>query len=224
MLVIAHRFGNQVADLRVALDAGVDLVEADVHLYRRELEIRHEKTLGPHLLWDKGQLVRRKGMTLPDLAAVLAELGEDDARLMLDLKGIRRNLAPQVARLLQALVPGLPVTVCTKHWWMFDAFAGDPHVRLVPSAGTRAHLTRLRRRLRIVKAVAGRRPFALSLRHTILTPAVVDELHHTVDRIFVWPINTRSDLEHALSLGADGVISRNIELLRELVQARRSAG
>src|SRR5512132_4067825 len=64
MLAIAHRFGNQVADVRLALDAGVDLVEADVHYYRRELEVRHLKTLGPHLLWDKGQVVRREGLTL----------------------------------------------------------------------------------------------------------------------------------------------------------------
>jgi len=31
MLAVAHRSGNTVAGLRAALDAGVDLVEADVH-------------------------------------------------------------------------------------------------------------------------------------------------------------------------------------------------
>jgi hypothetical protein len=195
-----------------------------VHLYRRELEVRHAKTLGPHLLWDTWRLIRRKGMTLPDLAAVLAELGNDDARLMLDLKGTHRGLAPQAARLLRALAPDLPVTVCTKHWWMFDAFADDPHVRLVPSAGTRVHLTRLRRRLRTNKTLAGgRRPFALSLRHSILTPAIVEELHRSVERVLAWPVHTRAALDHARSLSVDGVIGKDIDLLAELVQARRSA-
>src|SRR5215467_4819720 len=37
LLTIAHRAGNDAADLRAALDAGVDLVEADIHLYRDDL-------------------------------------------------------------------------------------------------------------------------------------------------------------------------------------------
>ena len=151
MLAIAHRFGNRVADVRLALDAGVDLVEADVHYYRRELEVRHLKTLGPHLLWDKGQVVRREGLTLPDLATVLTAL-DGDSRIMLDLKGRRADLAPRVAELLRGLAPASPVTVCAKRWWMLDAFALDPQIRVVLSAGTRPGLLRLRRRLRVSAA------------------------------------------------------------------------
>ena len=60
MLTVAHRAGNSVRSLREALAAGVDLVEADVHRYRRRLEIRHRKWLGPRHLWDRGELVRRR--------------------------------------------------------------------------------------------------------------------------------------------------------------------
>jgi glycerophosphoryl diester phosphodiesterase len=39
-LAIAHRAGNSIAALRRALDAGVDLVEADVRYFRGVPEIR----------------------------------------------------------------------------------------------------------------------------------------------------------------------------------------
>src|SRR5262245_18426106 len=115
MLAIAHRFGNQLADVRLALDAGVDLVEADVHYYQRRLEDRHLTTLGPHVLWDRGQVLRRRGFTLPDLSGVLTAV-DGDSRIMLDLKGKRADLAPQVAELLRDLAPASPVTVCAKLW------------------------------------------------------------------------------------------------------------
>jgi glycerophosphoryl diester phosphodiesterase len=215
MLAIAHRFGNQVADVRLALDAGVDLVEADVHYYRRDLEVRHLKTLGPHLLWDKGQVVRREGMTLPDLSAVLTAL-DGDSRIMLDLKGRRAELAPQVAELLRDLAPASPVTVCAKRWWMLDAFASDPQIRVVLSAGTRSGLWRLRRRLR----TRSRSAFGVSVRRSLLSPEVVRELHRTVDRVLAWPVDTRRDLDHARHLRVSGVISKNLPLLAEVVAAR----
>jgi glycerophosphoryl diester phosphodiesterase len=215
MLAIAHRFGNQVADIRVALDAGVDLVEADVHYYRSELEVRHLKTLGPHLLWDKGQVVRRQGITLPDLAAVLSAL-DGDARMMIDLKGRRAELAPQVAELLRALAPALPITVCAKRWWMLDAFASDPPIRVVLSAGTRSGLLRLRRRLRARPGSA----FGVSVRRSLLTPEVVRELHRRVDRVLAWPVDTRGDLDHARHLKVSGVIGKNLPLLAEVVADR----
>ncbi len=49
VLAVGHRAGNNVADLRAAVDAGVHLVEADVHLYRGALEVRHRKAIGSPL-------------------------------------------------------------------------------------------------------------------------------------------------------------------------------
>jgi hypothetical protein len=217
MLAVAHRFGNHLDDLRVALNAGVDLVEADVHLYRRELEMRHLRTLGPHLLWDEWQLVRRRGMALPGLAAVLKIL-DGSPRIMLDLKGFSRGLVPRVSRLLQEHSPQAPVTVCSKQWWMLDGFAATPHVRLVLSAGTRPSLRRLRSMLRAGAGAlpGGQRAFGVSVRRTLLKPGVVEELHGSVERVLVWPVDTAADLAHAQHLGASGVISRNLRLLTDL--------
>lgn len=221
MLTIAHRAGNDAATLRAALAARVDLVEADVHSYRRTLEMRHRKWLGPRLLWDRGELVRRRAVEVPLLRDVLAIAGTEGAgRLMLDLKGLHPGLAPAVAAQLRAAVPVAPVVICTRHWWMLRAFAADPHVRLVLSAGSRRGLARLRARLaaRPVRS-AGRTavsPFGVSVRRDLLTPPAVDALHAAVEHVLTWPVDTAAELADAKRLGVGGVIGKNLALLEGL--------
>lgn len=211
VLAIAHRSGNTVAGLRAALDRGVDLVEADVHAYRGVLEVRHQKNLGSRHLWDKWQLVRRADVVQLELSTLLAELG-DDPRLMLDLKGSRPGLAPAVARTLREHAPEAPFTVCTKQWWMLDEF--DPVVRRVLSAANRRELAGLRDRL------AGAPSYGVSVRLRLLTPAVVAALRAGTEVVMAWPVDTPAALARARALGVDGVISKNLPLLDEVLAAR----
>jgi glycerophosphoryl diester phosphodiesterase len=212
MLAIAHRSGNTVAGLRDALDSGVDLVEADVHSYRGVLEVRHHKNLGPTHLWDKWELVARAGFDKLELAALMDELG-GDPRLMIDLKGARRDLSPAVAGVLREHAPGVPLTVCTKHWWMLDDF--DPEVRRVLSVSNRTALKRLRRRLASAQA------YGVSARLSLLTPALVDELQSRTQVVMAWSVDTPAELARARELGIDGVISKNLDLLAEVIAERR---
>ncbi|MGH8774238.1 MAG: glycerophosphodiester phosphodiesterase [Jiangellaceae bacterium] len=218
LLAVAHGSGNDVAALRDALAAGVDLVEADVRQYRRTLEVRHTKTLGPHLLWDRWVLLRRRDVVLPDLAAVL-DAADGDHRLMLDLKGAHRELAPAVAGLLRAVAPGTPVSVCARNWWMLAAFADNPAVRLNLSAGSRRGLRRLRALVRAAEPPwpGCRPPVGVCVRRALLTPLVVAELRNTVDHVLTWPVDTQAELADARSLGVTGVISRSLPLLREVL-------
>jgi glycerophosphoryl diester phosphodiesterase len=218
LLAIAHRAGNDLATFHEALDAGVDLVELDVHHTRRALEVRHSKTLGPHLLWDRWELARRRDVDLPSLAVMLGAL-DGHARLMIDLKGLHRGLAPAVAALLRETVPGLPVVVCTRHWSMLRAFAGDANVRLVPTVGSRRQLRTLLRllRRRPVPWPGGRHAFAVCVRRPLLTPSIVDELRRGAGRVLTWPVDTPAELDDARRLGVTGVISKNLPLLREVV-------
>jgi glycerophosphoryl diester phosphodiesterase len=202
MLAIAHRAGNSLADLRGALDAGVDLVEADVHLIREALQVRHRRRIG-----------RRPVSGLPVLDQVLAAAA-GDPRLMLDLKGPMLGVAPRVAALLRRDAPGVPVTICTKQWRMLDAFEADPHVRRVFSASTPLQLARLRLRLRRTPA------FGVSIRRTLLTPAIVAELRRRGTIVMAWPVDTELAFEHAARLGVSAVISKNLALLRRIVAAR----
>ena len=209
MLAIAHRSGNTLEGLRAALDAGVDLVEADVHAYRGRLEVRHLKTMGglPYL-WDRGQLLHRRAYERVDLPELVAALN-GDARLMIDLKGVHPQLAPSVARVLRELAPSGELTVCTKHWGMLDAF--DVPVRRVLSASNRAGLARLRRRLARAPA------YGVSVQRRLLTPSVVQELQRSTQVVMTWPVDTAEALADARRLGVDGVISKNPELLRTVL-------
>lgn len=213
LLAVAHRAGNNLADLRAALDAGVDLVETDVHQFRGRLEVRHLKSLGPALLWDRWELARRRGLVLPSLGDVIEALG-GDPRLMLDLKGVHRRLAPGVAATLRRSAPDSPIAVCTQHWWMFRAFAEYPHLRLVWSAGSRRGLRRLRR------CLADRPVYGVSVHRRLLTPAIVSELLRGAENVLTWPVDTPADLAEARQLGVSGVISKDLTLLREVVAGR----
>lgn len=214
MLAVAHRAGNNLADLRAALAAGVDLVEADVHLYRDALEVRHCKAIGPHLYWEWwSEVTRRSAMVVPELREVLA-VAAGDPRLMLDLKGPSLAVAPQVAEALRAYAPGVPVGVCTKQWRMLDAFAGDPHVRRILSASDPLQLARLRARLRRERA------HGVSIRLRLLTAPVVAELRRATDLVLAWPVDSEAALARAERLGVTGVISKNLPMLTRLVRRR----
>lgn len=210
LITVAHRAGNSPVALREALDAGVDLVEADVHLFRGGLEVRHSYALGRGLLWERGaRPVRRRDRTVTELVHVLTVAG-DDPRLMLDLKGPGLSVAPRVATLLRDLVPGRPLAVCTKQWRMLDAFATDPHIRLVHSASNRFQLNQLRARVRRAPG------FGVSIRLQLLTRDVVAELRRAVGVVMAWPVDTERDLDRAQSVGANAIISKNLAMLRAL--------
>ena len=234
-MTVAHRAGNQLADLHAALDAGVDMIEADVHLYRRVLEVRHRKALGPHLYLEKWyELNRRRSIVLPDPAELLAHVRavtDGLPRLMLDLKGPRLGVAPEVDALLRRSAPDMPVSVCTKQWRMLEAFDGAPNVRQVMSAANWVQLSRLRARLRNQRREARRsgaqpasdRAAGLSIYRNLLTPDIVAELHQATDLVMVWPVDTEEALAHARRLGVSGVISKNLPMLRRLVAESASA-
>ena len=207
MLAVAHRAGNSAAGLRAALASGVDLVEADVHLYRGALEVRHPRTIGPHLLWDpEGGFRRRRDLAVPDLGAILAIAG-DDPRLLLDLKGRSFGVAARVAETLRVHRPGVPVAVCTKEWHMLDAFARYPNVRRLLSAANTRQLTALRTRLRSERADG------VSIRLRLLTERIVTELRAATDLVLAWPVDTRESLTRAERIGVTGVISKSLPLL-----------
>ena len=214
LLAVAHRAGNNLADLRAALAAGVDLVEADVHLYRGALEVRHRKAIGPHFYWEMwAEVNRRRSLVVPELHELLAAAA-GATRLMLDLKGPSPAVAPRVAEALRAHAPGVPLAVCTKQWRMLDAFAADPHVDRVLSASDPLQLARLRLRLRR-QCVAG-----VSIRLSLLTPEVVAELRRATDLVLAWPVDTEPALDRARRAGVTGVISKNLPMLSRLVARR----
>lgn len=140
------------------------------------------------------------------------------SRLLLDLKGIHPRLAGSVARLLRRTNSRAPIAVCTRNWRMLEAFADDPTVRLVPSAGSRRELRRLLDTFRATPSSwpGRRRAFGVSVRRPLLTAESVAELHRSVGRVLTWPVDTHAELDHAVTLGVSGVIGQNLDLLRDV--------
>lgn len=222
LLTVAHRAANDTATLQAALDAGVDLVEADVRFFRGVPEVRHTKTLGPRLLWEPGELVHRRGSAVPTLTDLFDALGSERHRLMLDLKGLRSGLAPTVAAALAEHAPDVPVVVSTPHWWMFKAFADAPQIRMLLSAGSWPMVERLRNLIgKGPKGWPNQRPvFGCSVHRTLLTPAIVAELRQHVAHVVTWPVDTPAQVAEATELGVTGVTSKDLSLLETLVSNR----
>ena len=95
---------------------------------------------------------------------------------------------------------------------MLDAF--DVPVKRVLSAATRRGMRRLRSR------VAAGPVDGVSVRLSLLNPQVVDELHRGTDLVMAWPVDTPAALAEARRVGADAVISKDLDLLKGLVAAR----
>jgi glycerophosphoryl diester phosphodiesterase len=211
-LSIAHRAGNDLQRLHAAVDAGVDIVEADVHDHRGRLEVRHLKTMGPlPYLWDRWELVPAAAPRL-ELAEVL-QAARPGTLFMLDLKGRGSAVGTAVAAAVHELAPTHDVIVCSRFWPAVEAAAGTlPYVRPVLSARTRLELSRLRVRVR-----AGAAPYGVSVHRSLLSAPLVAELHESVEVVMTWPINTPTVLEEVLEIGATGVISDELGVLADLM-------
>jgi hypothetical protein len=198
--IVAHRAGNDLALLRRAEGMRPRLIEADVHLFRGRLEVRHLKTLGPlAVLWDRWYLAP-PGTPRLELHELLAAAGPQTA-LMLDLKGGRR-LGRRVADALQR-----PVTVCSRRWSALEPFSGRSDVRVVHSVGSRRQLRALRRRF------AGRRLDGISIHRRLLDGTTVADLRTRAELIVTWPVTTRDEARRLGSWGVDGVITEHFEAM-----------
>ena len=200
--IVAHRAGNDLAQLTRALRAGSGLIEADVHLFRGRLEVRHLKTLGPlPVLWDRWYLASPRTPRL-ELAELLHAAGPDTP-LMLDLKGRDPRLPGRVL----AALDGRQVTVCSRSWRLLAPFADQGHVRVVHSVGSRRQLRALRRRF------AGRRLGGISIHQRLLDAPTVAELRERAELIVSWPVSTPDEARRLWSWGVHGVITEHFEAL-----------
>lgn len=217
LLAVAHRAGNSLAGLHEANLLGADVIECDVHAHRGRLEVRHLKTAGPlPFLWDRWVLVPASAPRL-GLDELLAA-DRRGARFMLDLKGRREATGRAVADLLHEHAPGRPVLVCGRYWPAVEHVAdARPYVAPVLSARTRAELAALRRRVADEERPA---PYGVSLHATLLDARLVARLRRRVEVVMTWPVNDRRTLDRVLDLGANGVISDEPAVLREVVSRR----
>ena len=214
-LLIAHRAGNDPARLRAAEGAGADVIEADLHLRRGRLELRHLKTAGPlPLYWDRWALAPpwRRFDSLDDLLAV----ARPETVLMLDIKGSDRAAARLVTRTLDRAARPARVFVSAREWPLLDQI--DPALgQRIASAATPRQLERL------IEHAAKRSLDGAAVHLRLLERARLRALRACVPLLMSWPVNHGREAARATALGVVGLISDDLELLREQRRLREAA-
>jgi glycerophosphoryl diester phosphodiesterase len=211
-LLIAHRAGNHPGSVRAAAQAGADVIEADLHLWRGRLDLRHLKTVGSlPLYWDRWAVAPpwRRFDSLDDLLAA----APPQTSLMLDLKG--RD--PAAAQLLAASLGRHPRAASTfvsaREWRLLEAI--DP--RLALRIGSAARPRQLERLI----AYAASHPLdGASLHLRLLRSDRLASLRARVPLILTWPVNRRHEATRAAALGVGGLIIDDLRLLAELRDER----
>ncbi len=210
-LTIAHRAGNDLVALRQLDARNVDLIEADVHLFRGRLEVRHLKTAGPvPLLWDRWKIASPFAPRL-FLNDLLAQAGSS-AELMLDLKGRNERLPGRVVDAIARHLRDRKVTVCSRNWRLLAPLQAEPHIRVVYSIGSRRQLRAFLGRFTSEASVAG-----ISIRDRLLDPQTVGELRMRSAVVMVWGVEDHERMATIRSWGVNGLISEDPDLLRGFV-------
>jgi len=213
---VAHRAGNGLTLAQAAVDAGADVLEADIWLYRDRLELRHEKTLGPlPILWDRWSLEFGHRPQL-ELATLLDSLAPE-VEVMLDLKGYPGSdpaIAARIAAQMDVARPGTPFLVCSQNWTLLEAFRPFPTALLVHSIGNRRQLARAWQRLERDDHDA------VSIHVKLLNAETVHALKLRISTIMTWPINDPATLEQVLSWGVDGITTDRLDIVTRVHDAR----
>jgi hypothetical protein len=215
-LLVAHRAGNDPASARAAAEAGADLVEADVHMRRGRLELRHPRRIGP-LLWDREGLALARGAPR-EPGPALAALGPRPEPL-LDLKGGPPRLAEAALAAARAALGERPVTIATRRWALLDRLEGAAGVRRVRSAASPREVRAL-----LALAAAGRLGDGACVRADLLTPEVAGALAGSAPFLGTWPVAGAAQAERLAGLGATALILDDLALLARLAAGRLSSG
>lgn len=202
--LIAHRAGNAVETVAPAALVA-DMIEADVHMFRGRLEVRHAKVIRPFRIhWDKWW-IDPTPPTPPSLRRIL-EAEPADTPIWLDLKGATRRLTDAA---LREIPEGRSVTMSSRTWPVL-APARRGGLRTMRSVGSRWQLwavLRVRRWARTDGIVADQR---------LLTPRRLDQLRGRSSCLVVWGVH---DLDRAVQLveaGVDGLILDDLDLISEV--------
>lgn len=209
-ILIAHRAGNDLDNLAEAFAFGVDYAEADVWLYRKRLEVRHDKTAGPlPFLWERWSL--RPGWNKRLVLSEVIRAASGRGKLYLDLKGDEERLPATLTSELK-LIGVKDAAFSSPVWWYLDRLAPDfPESQLFYTLSNLERLAQFRPRL------AKREISAVAINSEIVTEDVIEELRDAgVQDITTWGIEDREAAQAVLASGVNGITSKNLDLLSEL--------
>lgn len=214
-VIIAHRAGNDLGAIAGA-SAHADVIEADVHLFRGRLEVRHAKTIGPlPVLWERWYLLDHD-TPRPVLQDLLSTV-ERDVDLMLDLKGPDPRLPRAVLCAVSGwLTDGRRLVVSSRVWRTVDRLRGVPGIATLHSAGSRRQLRALLHRYGPGELEG------ISVDHRLLSREIVSALRQRAGNVWTWPVNDLATACRLEEWGVTGFITDAPQVLRP--QSRDPAG
>jgi glycerophosphoryl diester phosphodiesterase len=203
-----HAPENTLTAIQKGIALGVDFVEIDVRRTADGVLVAlHDETVNRTtngegrvdrlLLQNVKTFNAGNGEHIPTLEEVL-KLASGGAGLMLELKV--KGVAQQTVEAVREAGFSNPV--------IYASFLHDEltHVRAVdPEASLMVLFGRLPQAP--VARVMEYRPSHVGLRHDTATRRLVDAFHHEDLLVFVYTADNPGDIQHALSVGVDGVIS-----------------
>ncbi len=210
MLAIAHRApASPEACARLA-GLGVRVFEIDVQVLGEQLVVSHFLPLHPlvpRVRRDRwGFTTRPRSEREIDLSAAVAAVPAE-VELLLDLKNDRGEKAAELAHAV--LGAGLDPARChvsTKGWHVLRLLR-EQGFRTWRSVGDAAALA----------AVRGAAPVpdhAVTVRHSLLSAEVVDELQSGGTQVMAWTVNDLRRARQLAAFGVDGITSDSVEVLR----------
>ena len=203
-----HAPENTLAAIQKGITLGVDLVEIDVRRTKDGvLVVLHDETVNRTTngkgrvdrlcLQDIEQLNAGNGEHIPTLEEVL-KVAAGKTGLMLELK-IRGAAQQTVEAVHEAGVRDSVIYASFLHDELKHVRTVDPEASLMVLFGGLS-------RASVARAIKYG-PSHVGLRHDKATRPLVDSFHRAGLLVFVYTADAPSDIQHALSLDVDGVIS-----------------
>ena len=208
-LLIAHRYGNQLSLIDDATRAGADVIEIDVWYHRGNIQVGHDKTLGPiPLRWDRWSLAlgHNRPLSLPEV------LRHFPARVqpMLDLKGTDPRLPSAVQAIAQQHLADRDYMVSSQNWDYLQQFLDNPAARVVRSAGSYEAVNRMQ------DEFAGWTGDGGGLNYKLIRPGTIAALRHHTELVLSWTINDLALAHELIEDGVTGIITDSLDVMRAI--------
>jgi glycerophosphoryl diester phosphodiesterase len=212
-LRVAHSAANYRQSLRLALDAGVDLIEADVWPRWNRVVARHERgVIALPLIFDKWYVRPEiRPITLPEIVETVG----DRAGLYLDLKSDNDRYLRHIVEITRGNGVSSRTAITSPHWHALQYIEGlAPEVSSYYTVIYRRHLEPFWAHLDEHPEVNG-----AAMRHGLLSSDLLGALHARGLRVLAWTVDSPARAVELLRWGVDGIISNRLDLLEAIPAA-----